>query len=74
MARFTLIDMLRMQFTSSPPVMNEDLSDKTVIVIGANTGLGLETTRHFANMKPARLILGCRSKERGEEALRGALS
>ncbi|KAG6808152.1 hypothetical protein H0H93_000509 [Arthromyces matolae] len=39
------------------------------MVIGANTGIGFEATKHFARMKPARLILACRSKEKGEAAI-----
>ncbi|KAH9479750.1 Short chain dehydrogenase sol3 [Psilocybe cubensis] len=51
-----------------PPVTYVDLTGKTAIVIGANTGIGLEAAKHFARMNPGRLILGCRSKERGEMA------
>ena len=51
-----------------PPVEHEDLSGKTVVVIGANVGLGFEAAKHFARMNPDRIILGCRSKERGEAA------
>ena len=57
------------QFAYVPPVEYEDLSGKTVVVIGANIGLGFEAAKHFAKMNPDRLILGCRSKERGEAAV-----
>ena len=60
---------LREQLAYVPPVKYEDLSGKTVVVIGANIGLGFEAAKHFAKMKPGRLILGCRSKERGEAAV-----
>lgn len=33
-----------------------DLSGKTVIVTGANVGLGKESAKKFAAMKPARLV------------------
>ena len=56
------------QLASVPPVEHEDLSGKTVVVIGANVGLGFEAAKHFARMNPERIILGCRSKERGEAA------
>ncbi|KAL4252931.1 NAD(P)-binding domain superfamily protein [Abortiporus biennis] len=46
-----------------PPV-NTDLSGKTVIIIGANTGLGLEAAKHFAKLNLKRLIVGCRSEEK----------
>ena len=60
--------VLRDQLATVPPVEYEDLSGKTVVVIGANIGLGFEAAKHFAKMNPDRLILGCRSKERGEAA------
>jgi len=52
-----------------PPVIETDLTGQTVVVVGANTGIGFDATKHFATMNPARLILACRSKERGEAAL-----
>lgn len=48
-----------------------DLTGKTVVIIGANVGIGFEAAKHFARMKPARLILGCRSEERGQTAAKG---
>lgn len=41
---------------------------RTVIVTGANGGLGLEAARHCARLGAARLILACRRTERGEAA------
>ncbi|KAJ7590397.1 hypothetical protein C8J56DRAFT_1140345 [Mycena floridula] len=48
-----------------PEVISEDLSGKTVALVGANTGIGFEAVKHFAKMNPARMILGCRSEEKG---------
>lgn len=53
----------------APPVAQADLTGKTVMVVGANTGLGYEATKHFSTMNPARLILACRSRERGQAAV-----
>lgn len=39
-----------------------------MIVTGANGGLGLEAARHFTRLGAARVILACRSTERGEAA------
>jgi len=59
---------VREQLATVPPVEHEDLSGKTVVVIGANVGLGFEAAKHIARMNPGRIILGCRNKERGEAA------
>lgn len=56
-----------------PPVVKEDLAGKTVMVIGANTGIGLETVKHLTLMGAARVILGCRNSEKSERALAGKL-
>jgi len=45
-----------------------DLSGKTAIVTGANAGIGYETARALAG-KGARVILACRSAERGQAAV-----
>ncbi|KAF7308419.1 CS domain-containing protein [Mycena chlorophos] len=51
------------------PVLRADLSGKTVMLIGANTGLGFEACKYFASMKPARLIMACRSESKGKAAI-----
>ncbi|SDC59910.1 oxidoreductase [Actinokineospora iranica] len=45
-----------------------DQSGKTVLVTGANSGLGLRTTQVLAS-KGAHVFMACRSPERGREAL-----
>ena len=72
MAKLSLLDVLRVQcWDRIPPVVRTDLSGKTVVITGANVGLGLEAAKHFASMNPSRLILACRSREKGEKALEG---
>ncbi|MFC5365418.1 oxidoreductase [Salinirubrum litoreum] len=44
-----------------------DLSDETVIVTGANSGLGFEATRAFADAG-ATVVMACRSRDRAESA------
>lgn len=53
----------------SEPVLKADLAGKTVVLTGANSGIGFDAVKHFATMNPARIIMACRSKERGEQAL-----
>ncbi|KAG9226023.1 hypothetical protein CCMSSC00406_0008685 [Pleurotus cornucopiae] len=60
---------IKAQWAQVPPVEKHDLTGKTVVVIGANTGIGYETAKHFAMMNPARLIMGCRNREKGAAAV-----
>ena len=45
-----------------------DLRGKTAIVTGANTGIGYSTARELVR-KGAKVIIGCRSDERGRDAV-----
>ncbi|GAA6030872.1 hypothetical protein JCM8097_008917 [Rhodosporidiobolus ruineniae] len=44
------------------------LEGRTIIVTGANQGLGLEAARHFATLSPSRLILAVRRVDAGQTA------
>ena len=44
-----------------------DLSGRTAVVTGANSGLGLETTRELAR-KGARVVMACRNEDKAERA------
>lgn len=69
--KFTSSRFISQQLTKQKPVVTADLTGKTIVVIGANTGIGLQASMHFARMKPARLILGCRNKSKGQAATKG---
>ncbi|KAK3769656.1 hypothetical protein RRG08_004908 [Elysia crispata] len=45
----------------------ETVAGKTVVVTGANTGIGKETCRDLA-MRGGRIIMACRNTEKGEQA------
>ncbi|KAI1130049.1 short-chain dehydrogenase/reductase-like protein [Nemania abortiva] len=45
-----------------------DFTGKTVIVTGANTGLGREAVRHFAQLNAKKVILGCRDLKKAQAA------
>lgn len=52
-----------------PPTPAEiNLAGKTVIITGANSGLGLETARQFLVLRVSRVILAVRSLPRGRDA------
>ncbi len=72
MGKLSIFSVLRDQYSALPAVdaFKSDLTGKTVIVVGSNTGLGLEASRHFASMNPGRLILACRNVAKGEAALK----
>jgi retinol dehydrogenase-12 len=53
-------------------VPSEDLKDKVCIVTGANAGIGLVTARELA-MSGARVVLACRSEEKGLAAVAAIL-
>ncbi|KAF5322502.1 hypothetical protein D9619_002190 [Psilocybe cf. subviscida] len=67
--KWTVSEFIKNQWTTLPPVVQANLTGKTVIVTGANNGIGFEAAKHFARMAPGKLILACRSKERGQAAL-----
>ncbi|KAI1339328.1 NAD(P)-binding protein [Xylariaceae sp. FL0016] len=56
------------QAFGSTHVPQTDLSGKTFIVTGSNTGLGLEAAMHLARLKVSTLILACRNTAKGEAA------
>ncbi|KAI0032010.1 short-chain dehydrogenase [Vararia minispora EC-137] len=57
------------QWYPLPEVEPRDLSGKTVVLIGANVGLGLEAAKHFARMQPTKLIIACRSIQKCEDTV-----
>ncbi|UPK94516.1 hypothetical protein LCI18_005451 [Fusarium solani-melongenae] len=50
------------------PYPEKDCSGSVVVVTGANSGLGREASRHFVRLGAAKVILGCRNLDKGEEA------
>jgi retinol dehydrogenase 12 len=71
MGRIGFLQHVQNLWWNVAPVEHVDLTGKTVVIIGANVGLGFEAAKHFASMNPKRLVLGCRSQEKGQAALQG---
>ena len=59
---------LHTQVTFTPPVPETDFSGKTVIVTGANVGLGKEASKHFVRLNAHKVILAVRTVKKGEAA------
>jgi retinol dehydrogenase-12 len=59
---------LRGQLLQTPTLPQADLTGQTIIVTGANSGLGLDASKHLARLNVSHLILACRSVSKGEVA------
>lgn len=59
---------LHSQFLVTPPVPTQDCTGKTIVITGANTGLGKEAARRYVRLNCEKLVIACRSVEKGEAA------
>ena len=71
MGKPTIWSTLREQWTTIP-ISNADISDKSIVVTGANVGLGFEAAVHLAKLKPKRLLLTTRDEAKAKQAKQGA--
>ncbi|KAL2849408.1 hypothetical protein BJX68DRAFT_267259 [Aspergillus pseudodeflectus] len=62
------LSFLRSQLFVTPPVPTYDFTGQTIIITGANRGIGLEAARHLLKLNAARVILAVRSAKRGQDA------
>ncbi|KAI9371722.1 hypothetical protein BJX61DRAFT_534570 [Aspergillus egyptiacus] len=56
------------QLFVSLPVPDHDFTGQTVVITGANTGLGLEAARHLLRLNAAHIVLGVRNLSKGQAA------
>ena len=56
------------QLIQGVPLPTTDMTDRTIIVTGANSGLGLEASKHLLRLNVSHLILACRSQSKGDAA------
>ena len=61
-------DFLWGQIVQMPPVPTVDVSGRTFVITGANSGLGLDCAKHLARLEASRLVFGCRNLKNGEVA------
>lgn len=58
------------QLFITPPAPTTDCTGRTIIVTGANTGLGKEVAQHYVRLNAEKVIIACRSLDKGEAAKR----
>lgn len=56
------------QMTASIPVPHQSFVGQTIIITGANTGLGFEAAKHVVRLGAEKVILGVRNLSKGQEA------
>ncbi|RAK75931.1 NAD(P)-binding protein [Aspergillus fijiensis CBS 313.89] len=66
----TLSDFFYTQFFLRIPQPSASFTNKTIIVTGANGGLGRETVKHLIHLGAEKVIFACRSRSRGQQAKR----
>ena len=62
------MEFIRAQRTRIPSITPANLTSSTVLITGANAGLGFEAAREVLPSKPKRLILAVRNMEKGNAA------
>lgn len=68
MGRMPFIRFASDQWSPVLELEKQDISYQTVLIVGAGAGLGLEAAKHIARMRPAKLLVACRSLKKGEDA------
>ena len=63
-----MMDFLKAQFTKIPHITPTNLSSSTILITGANAGIGFEAAKEVLKSQPKRLILAVRNLERGNNA------
>lgn len=60
--------VFKAQWAMTVPEQHAMFENQTVIITGANSGLGLEAAKYMLTHKAARVIIACRSAFKGDEA------
>ncbi|KAI1822533.1 NAD(P)-binding protein [Xylaria intraflava] len=63
-----LLPFFRSQLFVTPRIPQQSFAGQTVVITGANSGLGLEAACHFFRLHVAKLILAVRSTDKGQAA------
>ena len=66
MKNMTIASEIYTQIAKRPVLPDVDFSGKTIIVTGANVGLGKEAVKHFVRLKATKVIATVRTAAKGE--------
>jgi FlaA1/EpsC-like NDP-sugar epimerase len=70
MGKLTVLGFLREQWTELP-ISTADVGDQSLVVVGANVGLGNEAAVHLAQLKPKSLLITSRDEVKCEQSKAG---
>ncbi len=65
-----VLSFVYIQLFTKIPKPTQNFKEKTIIIIGANTGLGLGVAKHIVRLYASRGILACWDVKKGEDAKR----
>jgi len=65
---FSFFEIFQKQIFFKIPVPQTKFAGQTIIVTGANSGMGLEAVRHLVRLDAAKVILAVRNLSKGESA------
>ena len=69
-----MVQFLHGQLFQTPKLPSTSFAGQTIIVTGANSGLGLDASKSFVRLGVSHLILACRNITKGEEAKKQILA
>ncbi|KAF1990344.1 short-chain dehydrogenase/reductase [Aulographum hederae CBS 113979] len=64
-----VLEFLYSQFFVTPQYPDYDWNGKTAVVTGSNVGLGYEAVHHLVRLGASKVIIACRSLDKGEAAM-----
>jgi short chain dehydrogenase len=66
----SIADIALMSEPKTLPATTADLTGRTILITGANVGLGKEAARQFLSMNPQKVVMTTRDPAKGQEAAR----
>lgn len=63
------LGLLKRFFNGGKNAFKPDLTNKIVVITGANTGLGFIAAREMAKLNAKVVVFACRSEQRGRDAI-----